>query len=103
LSPKASATQPDAKANPSSAGKKSQVADAKDLPPLTKEPPASKKKEAQNVEENPKGPEDNKEWNNGKPLDADKHIEQPVKVDDLKAAAADGQEKKEGQQIPPAH
>jgi hypothetical protein len=102
LSPKASATQPDAKANPSSAGKKSLVADAKDLPPLTKEPPVSKKKEAQNVEENPKGPEDNKEWNNGKPLDADKHIEQPVKVEDLKAAGGD-KEIKEMQQIPPAH
>ena len=103
MSPKASATQLDTKANPSSAGKKSQVVDAKDLPPLTKEPPVSKKKEAQNVEENPKGPEDNKEWNNGNPLDADKHIEQPVKVEDLKAAGADSQEKKEVQQIPPAH
>ena len=88
MSPKASA---EAKANPSSAGKKSPppVAVAKDLPPLTKEPPPSRKnKESEKVEDKGKGPEDNKEWNNGNPLDADKHIEQPVKVEDLKAAAA---------------
>jgi hypothetical protein len=94
VSPKASTTQPDAKTSPSSAGKKSQppVADAKDLPPLTKEPPPStKNKGLKNGEE--KGPEDNKEWNNGNPLDADKHIEQPVKVDDLKAAAGDHEKK----------
>ena len=72
------------------------------MPPLTKEPPAMKKKEAQNVEGNQKGPEENKEWNNGNPPDADRHIEQPVKVDDLKAAAGD-HEKNQVQQIPPAH